>query len=366
MSGTNQSGALGREPKVSIVIPSYNMPGEYLEKCLGSIFRQHYKNIEIMIVDDGSEPEKAKIIDDISGRDERIIVLHQEKQGVSAARNNGTKLCSGDYIAYVDADDSLTPWFLEQAVTMAQQKNADVLYGMVYGLEGPDMREYPPKFPAPSCHFLSVGDDWLKKHLVGQIYKQGSVYFGRGPCARLIRAELAKRVRFPEDVTVGEDVLWNLELMKTAEVKYVTDGIWYNYFTRPESVTNRYDPEIELKLKPFYSGLSQYREYVGDQHFRFRVFCDLMKYIFNLNTGNQLNPAPFFNRWHNFSQACRRFPWNEISGMKTFRQDSFQDSLKVFLYKTGLLFPAESLVKGFRRARLNKEQNSGRDRGCAH
>ncbi len=352
----------GADPKVSVVIASYNTPEDYLKNCLKSVCLQSYPNFEIILVDDGSKPDFAKPIDELNEQDGRILVVHQENKGVSAARNKGTELSSGDYVAYLDADDSLTPWFLEQAVSMAQQKNADVVYGMVYGLEGRDMREYPPKSPAPSCHFLSVGDDWLKKHLVGQIYRQGSVYFGRGPCARLIRAELAKRVRFPEDVTVGEDVLWNLELMKTAEVKFVTDGIWYNYFTRPESVTNRYDPEIETKLEPFYSGLSQYREYVGDQHFRFRIFCDLVKYIFDLNTGNQLNPAPFFTRWHSFFQACRRFPWNEISGMKTFRQDSFQDSLKVFLYKTGLLFPTESLVKGFRRVQSNKEQND--DRVC--
>lgn len=343
-------------PKVSIVIASWNIPEDYLQNCLKSVRKQSYPNIEVILVDDGSKPESAKLIDELSKQDGRILVFHQENKGVSAARNKGTELCSGDYIAYLDADDSLTPWFLEQAVSAALQNNADVVYGMVRGVISEGIREYSSKLPVPSCRFLSAGDDWLKKHQVGKVYKQGSVFFGRGPCARLIRAELAKEVSFSEEVTVGEDILWNLDLLKAAEVKVVTSGIWYNYFTRPDSVTNRFDPEIESKLKPFYVRFSNYREFVGDDNYRSRILCDLVNYIFALNTGHPLNPASFFVRWRGFAQACRSYPWNEVAGLRLSHQDSFRDGLKVFLYKTGLLFLAESLVKHIRRVRASKEK----------
>ncbi len=90
--------------KISIIIPIYNVE-QYIEKCVLSCMEQIYKNIEIILVDDGSKDSSSKIIDDLSKKDNRIIVIHKKNDGVSSARNAGLKKASGHYIVFIDGDD---------------------------------------------------------------------------------------------------------------------------------------------------------------------------------------------------------------------------------------------------------------------
>ena len=92
------------KPLISVIVPVYNVE-EYLPKCLESIINQTYKNLEIILVDDGSTDNSGIICEDYAEKDKRIKVVHQTNLGISAARNAGLDLCSGDYITFVDSDD---------------------------------------------------------------------------------------------------------------------------------------------------------------------------------------------------------------------------------------------------------------------
>ena len=89
---------------ISIIIPVYNVE-HYLAECLDSVLAQTYKNLEIILVDDGSIDGSGQICDNYAGKDSRIKVIHQTNAGVSAARNKGLKVAKGEYIGFVDADD---------------------------------------------------------------------------------------------------------------------------------------------------------------------------------------------------------------------------------------------------------------------
>ena len=95
---------MNNTPKVSVIIPVYNVE-KYLQKCLDSVINQTYKNLEIICVDDGSPDNSGGILDAYAQNDSRIIVIHQENAGVSAARNRGLDAATGEYIAFVDSDD---------------------------------------------------------------------------------------------------------------------------------------------------------------------------------------------------------------------------------------------------------------------
>ena len=90
--------------KISIIIPVYNAE-KYLKCCLDSILNQSYKNLEIIIINDGSTDNSLKVIEEYKKNDNRIILISQKNQGVSKSRNNGLELATGDYIMFIDPDD---------------------------------------------------------------------------------------------------------------------------------------------------------------------------------------------------------------------------------------------------------------------
>lgn len=121
-------------PKVSVIIPVYNVE-KYLIECLKSIVNQSYKNLEIILVDDGSPDNSGKICDEYATCDTRIKVIHKENGGVSCARNVGLDLASGEYICFVDPDDWLEYNALELCFTYLLITKADLCffdYDLVY------------------------------------------------------------------------------------------------------------------------------------------------------------------------------------------------------------------------------------------
>ena len=111
--------------KVSIIVPVFNVD-KYISKCVDSLINQTYKNIEIILVDDGSTDFSSKIIDDYAKKDQRIITIHKKNGGVSSARNIGLKNSTGEYICFADADDFLMPDYVEYLYILATQNNADI------------------------------------------------------------------------------------------------------------------------------------------------------------------------------------------------------------------------------------------------
>lgn len=113
--------------KISVIVPVYNV-GEYLRQCVDSILSQTYSNLEIIAVNDGSTDGSGAILDEYREKDIRLIAIHQENQGVSAARNKGLDVATGDYIAFVDADDYIHPEMYEKLVKALEDNQADISF----------------------------------------------------------------------------------------------------------------------------------------------------------------------------------------------------------------------------------------------
>ena len=111
---------------ISIIVPVYKVE-KYLKKCLDSIINQTYKNLEIIIVDDGSPDGCPNICDEYSKKDDRIKVIHQKNMGLSIARNNGIKLATGEYIGFVDSDDYIRYTMYEDMYKAAVNNSAPLV-----------------------------------------------------------------------------------------------------------------------------------------------------------------------------------------------------------------------------------------------
>lgn len=114
--------------KISVIVPIYNV-GQYLDECINSIVNQTYKNIELILVDDGSTDCSGTICDEWSKKDSRIVVIHKENGGVGSARNAGLKASTGEYIDFVDGDDFLPEDALEVMYSSLTQSGADMFIG---------------------------------------------------------------------------------------------------------------------------------------------------------------------------------------------------------------------------------------------
>jgi glycosyltransferase involved in cell wall biosynthesis len=111
--------------KISIIVPIYNVEA-YLKQCIDSLLAQCMKNIEIILVDDGSTDTSGRICDNYAINDERVKVIHQDNQGLSAARNKGVAYSGGDYIAFVDSDDYVSEYFIERLYTLMMKYKSDI------------------------------------------------------------------------------------------------------------------------------------------------------------------------------------------------------------------------------------------------
>ena len=110
---------------ISVIVPAYNA-APWLSDCLNSILRQTYKNLEVIVIDDGAIDETPQIIDGYAKKDARIVAIHQKNAGLVAVRNRGIEVASGDFITFVDADDTITPDMYDRLLKNALKYNADI------------------------------------------------------------------------------------------------------------------------------------------------------------------------------------------------------------------------------------------------
>lgn len=182
------------DAKVSIIVPIYNSEA-YLPICIESIMHQTYKNIEILLIDDGSTDSSFEICAKYADIDERIKVFHQENKGVSAARNKGLDNMTGVFFSFVDSDDTLEVNAISLLVNDILQNNADIasaVYSMVLS-NGKIMRIY-------ENHMLNIfsGMDMLRLSLEGDRQTNSA-------CAKLFRHSVFHAIRFIEGRSINED-----------------------------------------------------------------------------------------------------------------------------------------------------------------
>lgn len=117
------------KPAISVIVPFYNIE-QYVSYCLDSILAQTFRDFELICINDGSKDGTRELLDAYAEKDSRVKVIHQENQGVSAARNNGLQLAAGKYIAFIDGDDAVTPEYLE-IFTPRRKNQGRILHSVI-------------------------------------------------------------------------------------------------------------------------------------------------------------------------------------------------------------------------------------------
>lgn len=212
--------------KVSVIIPVHNVE-EYLKRCIESVLNQTYKNIEIILIDDGSTDGSSRICDDYSKKDGRVKVHHKKNEGVSSARNRGIQLAHGEYFTFVDADDFIDADMVEYLLSMSRENNADMSTCQYRDIRTTTDSNFKIKTKKVSPAILD------KKRALKEILYQKSIQ--NGPCGKLYKAYLLNTVLFSEDISIGEDLEFNIKCLNLANKIVVSMEPKYNYFYRKDS-----------------------------------------------------------------------------------------------------------------------------------
>lgn len=232
------------QPKFSLIIPVYNTKIELLIRCMDSVILQTYKSYEIILVDDGSDSIYAKELDGLKNTYKNLYVYHIAHSGVSNARNIGVSLSAGDWIFFIDSDDVISKYMLEDAsAAIRKNKDIEIVYGYIQYVDF-NINLYERKASEENFKVLSyLQKKRLLKHFIalecGE-FKKNKSYISRGPVARAIKKQLASKYTFDVNIVLGEDLIWNIEILKDMPKSMIVETVWYYYIRNDDSSVRRY------------------------------------------------------------------------------------------------------------------------------
>lgn len=219
------------KPVVSILIPAYSAAA-YLPQCLDSILKQTYRDLQVVIVDDGSKDNTLEVCREYAEKDARIEVYHQENQGVAATRNHLLDRVKGDYVLFVDADDWIESDMVEYLMNVAQNHSADfVMCDRVINDTEPSHEE-PNVFELDQEH--AIVDFLHHDYFIGALWN------------KLFKREVTEGIRFNKRIWYGEDALFTWGVLQKTQRVVVSSKQLYHQYMNEESISHQ--PFGEKKL----------------------------------------------------------------------------------------------------------------------
>lgn len=276
-----------KNPLISIIVPVYKVE-LYLENCINSIINQSYKNLEIILVDDGSPDKCPEICDELAKKDKRIKVIHKNNAGVSAARNSGLDIATGDFITFVDSDDTIEPVMYEKLVLKQQENDYDLTFARYCFEENNKKTKVLEESLQSLCDNYDLKlffnhtspttkDDFIiiDKNIMCNIWRV------------LFKKEVIANIRFPENIKYMEDFVFmiNIFLSKKLKLAFINEYL-YNYLVRNSSASRDKSTGMIENSQSFISAITpilkntEYQSLIGSLEFFCFSECAISKYVF--------------------------------------------------------------------------------------
>ncbi len=213
-------------PLISVIVPVYNVEA-YLSRCVDSILAQTYKNLEIILVDDGSTDNCGKICDEYAERDPHIRVIHKTNGGLSSARNAGIDVAAGEYLGFVDSDDWISAEMYETLLGLIEKYKVPLAFGGRF--------DYSSRSHAETIGLCPPKEEVISgEEVVRRIFTWDQL--DSSACDKLYHRDLFADIRYPLGL-IGEDVPTTYRLAMKAEKAVACPLPFYHYFHREGSIT---------------------------------------------------------------------------------------------------------------------------------
>ena len=254
-------------PLVSVIIPVYNT-AQYLNKCVQSVCDQTLTDWEIILVDDGAKDESPQMCDKWAQEDERIHVIHKENEGLGLTRNAGLRIAKGEFVCFLDSDDTIDTETLSYCVDTLIRENADACF---YGrkTQGKD-GSFTVNHRIPSK--LTFSGEEIKKEFakiyIGYLPDEDSTsYIQASACCGMYRRRIIEEnglTFLSERICLSEDTFFNLNFCNYAKKVLIIPKDFYNYTYNVNSLTKSYNPNKINQTKSYIEYLWKYKDIYAD------------------------------------------------------------------------------------------------------
>ena len=252
--------------KVSIIVPVYNSE-KYVAKSIESLIKQTLKDIQIILVDDGSKDNSGAICDEYATKDERVMVIHKENAGQAKARNSGLDIAQGKYIMFLDADDMYEPDTCENMYNVAEENQADYVSANYIMIDENDVKRPKPAFDTEKYgEFELKLSDYTKSFFVMNSTPWNKIYN--------LQFLNENKIRFDVNPPSEDDYFTTLCYMK-AQKGYYTNKVIYDYRYNPNSTSNKCDKVYFKKQNLVYKAI--YNNFVENNKMGFYRYYNAKK-----------------------------------------------------------------------------------------
>ena len=313
------------EEKVSIIIPIYN--GEkYIDSCLKSVLEQTYKNVEIIVVNDGSKDDSLILINKYKKSDDRIIVIDKKNEGVSVARNTAIDISTSKWIMFVDVDDKLEKDAVENLMNNIEN-DIDIIISKIYLVSENKKEEFKCEYSEKKI-FQNEDKNELIQAIFYDNYKE-KISSNTNIFAKLYSKDLLmkNKIKFKEGMKYGEDVIFNLISFQNAKKIAFINSFTYNYISNCESVTQKFDNNI---IEHYTKMLLEIKEYLTKNNL-YEKFKNEYQY-FVLRQINKFCRLYFFRKENTKSYKELKKEFLSLLAMEPYYTAVFKEKI-IFLTK---------------------------------
>lgn len=232
---------------ISVIVPIFNAE-KYLHRCIKCILAQDYTDYELLLIDDGSTDNSGTICDEYAIKDNRIRVFHKENGGVSSARNWGLDNAIGEYIMFVDSDDYMLPGMLEVMLSTLESKKADLVICGTTETGGGYWRPIAD---------VNYSKNQLKESFVSLLHTE----LLSPPWNKIYKKEIIRSNRFCEDISFGEDLLFNIQYLEKCEnISFIKESPFYHEKENENSLVVKFNRNRLLDIEKVWVVVDRFSE----------------------------------------------------------------------------------------------------------
>ena len=300
--------------KISIIVPIYNSEND-LDQCIESIVNQTYKNLEIIIVNDGSTDNSVNICKNWEANDSRIILIDKQNEGVAKTRNEGLKIATGDYIGFVDHDDFIEPEMYETMLVDMEEHNADIVMCSSTGIyeDGTTTKAYP------NYKSFEIEKESLIKRM--QSYEK---IFCSSVWSKLYKRKVVRDLKFDTEIILGDDYYFNGIAYTNINKFYYDERSLYNYRIREGSISRR---KVDNHFFDKYLVVNKLSDYYEMNNIGEKDDFDIMRYSISYEI--------LYGLYLYGGNKETKKKWKKIFRMSAKKCDikSFKDKIKIMMMK---------------------------------